>query len=102
MSYHELNYTVTAEELRLGDCYTDRKTTGTIRGIEGEVMLLDPVSFGIHCSGAHPILMPCNLPDAYQQTGLKVRFSGVVKEIFANESMTATPFVLESIERAPG
>ena len=100
MSNHALDYSVSREELELGDCYADRRTTRIMEQKEGEVVLLDPVNFGIHCSDACPILMPCNLPEAYQQTGLKILFGGMVKEMLPNEILTAPPFVITSLQRS--
>ncbi|MEO1763697.1 MAG: hypothetical protein AAFR83_17415, partial [Cyanobacteria bacterium J06629_18] len=37
---------------------------------------------------------PCNLPDEFKKEGLKIRFSGDVKEIYPNERWAATLFKL--------
>jgi hypothetical protein len=100
MSNHELNYSVSEDELLHNDCYSERKTIGKIEKKEGEVMLLDALSFGIHCGGTNPILLPCNLPEAFQQTGLKIMFSGSIKEVQLNELVAGQPFVLTHVERA--
>jgi len=100
MSNHELNYAVSNEVLLQGDCYKNRLTIRKIERHQGEVMQIDSMNTGIHCSGADPILFPCNLPEAFQQTGLKIIFSGFVKELSLNELMPGQPFVLTFIERA--
>jgi len=99
MSNHELNYSVSDVELLKGDCYSDRNSVGEIDRKEGEVMQIDPINVGIHYQGANPILLPCNLPEAFQQTGLKIIFSGHIKEVRLNELVPGQPFVLTHIER---
>ncbi|MCJ8282268.1 MAG: hypothetical protein MJK14_21140, partial [Rivularia sp. ALOHA_DT_140] len=37
---------------------------------------------------------PCNLPDKFKKEGLKIRFSGDVKEIYPNDRWAATLFKL--------
>jgi len=97
---HTLNYAVDDEALLRQDCYTDRNTIRNIECQEGEVIQIDTVNVGIHYGGPDPILLPCNLPEAYQQTGLKIVFSGFVKEIKLNELVPGQPFVLTHVERA--
>jgi hypothetical protein len=99
MSNHELNYSVSDEELLKGDYYNDRTSVGEIDSKEGEVMQIDPINMGIHYEGPNPILLPCNLPEAFQQTGLKIIFSGHIKEVKSNENVPGQPFVLTHIER---
>ena len=99
MSNHELNYSVSKEELVRNDCYSDRATIEKITDLEGEVMQADAISLGIHCEGEYPILLPCNLPEAYQQTGLKVRFSGCVKDVGSSELLAGQPFVLTQLQK---
>ncbi|GEM_PF-2109260 len=100
MSNHELNYAVPDEVLVQGDCYKDRPTVNKLERHEGEVMQIDAMNTGIHCGGDNPILFPCNLPEAFQQTGLKIIFSGLLKETTSNELMPGQPFVLTHIERS--
>lgn len=43
-------------------------------------------------------LSPCNLPEQFKQHGLKIIFSGEIKEIYPHERWAATPFKITDIQ----
>lgn len=98
MRNHESGHAA-ADTLLLNDCYPDRATTGKIERQEGEIIQLDPVNLGIQPNGSPSLLLPCNLPAAFQQSGLKIVFSGLLKEIKPTELFAGQPFVLTHLEK---
>lgn len=76
-----------------------RKTLYSLENTEGEIVMLDPVNFGIR-TGNETSLLPLNLPSAFQQSGIKIRFSGEAKETGLTELWAGQPFLLNKIERA--
>ncbi len=91
-------YVATAEELEQNNIYTDRKTVKRIENKEGEVYLIDNVNFGIRSQDKEAVpLLPCNLPQPLQRAGIKIIFSGLIKETGLAEFWAAQPFVLTSV-----
>jgi hypothetical protein len=76
-----------------------RKTVQTIQDEEGQIVKIDPVNFGIQTTADGNLLLPLNLPEDCQQEGLKVMFSGTVKEVNPNELMAGQPLVLTSLHK---
>jgi hypothetical protein len=76
-----------------------RKTVQTIQDEEGQVIKIDPVNFGIQSSADSTLLLPLNLPEDCQQEGLKIKFSGSVKEVNPNELMAGQPIVLTALHK---
>lgn len=77
---------------------SSRQTVGELHHAEGEIIELGPANYGIRTAG-HNALLPLNLPDDFQQEGLKIFFSGSMKEIGLNEFMAGQPIVLSEIVR---
>ena len=77
------------------DCYYPRKTIRTITEEGGAVLeidgkyLIDADSRGRY--------LPCSVPTAYQQVGLRVIFTGDKLEIFPNERLMGSPLRLQQI-----
>jgi hypothetical protein len=76
-----------------------RQTLQQLQNIEGEIVQLDPANFGIQTSSLNSVLLPFNLPDEFQKEGIKVSFSGNLKEISLNEFMAGHPFILTEIQK---
>ena len=94
MSNHDKKHSSHAEELKENDCYTDRKTVSAVNNKEGEIFLIDNVNFGIRYAGNSKPLLPCNLPATLQKEGIKIVFSGAVKEAMPTELWAGELFVL--------
>ena len=85
-------------ELKETDCLTDRKSINTLNLKEGEIFLIDQTNFGIRFIDSNEvILLPCNLPARFQKAGLKVVFSGALKETKMEEMWAGQPFVLTGL-----
>jgi len=97
MENDEKKYASKEGELKETDCHTDRKTVSNISNNAGEIFMIDNVNFGIRSSAAAQPLMPCNLPEKLQKPGIKIIFSGAVKETKLEELWAGQPFVLTSI-----
>lgn len=99
MSKQQKKYIATGEELKEKDCYTDRKNLNTLIKTEGEIFQIDNVNFGIRCNKENETsLLPCNLPQQLQEVGVKIVFSGIVKETRMEELWAGQPFVLTEVE----
>ena len=97
MSDQQKNVTA-AEEVNQNDCFTDRKDLSIFSDLEGEIFQMDNVNFGIRSMGENEAsLLPCNLPQRLQKAGLKIIFSGKVKETRLEELWAGQPFVLTAI-----
>ena len=79
--------------------WSDRKTLYTLGNKEGQVVELDPVNYGIRVAGVETVLFPVNLPSEFRHTGIKIRFSGQVKEIDLSELWAGQPVLLTEAEK---
>ena len=75
-----------------------RKTVQEMHDEEGVIVKLDATNFGIQSSAGSNVLLPVNLPQAFEQEGLKILFSGQVKEVNLNEMMAGQPLVLTEVQ----
>ena len=75
-----------------------RKTVQQLLRQEGKIVKLDPTNFGIQ-PAAGQLLFPVNLPAEFQQEGLKILFTGAVKEVGLNELFAGQPIVLTQVQR---
>lgn len=79
------------------DCYEDRNTIKIVGTRSATVIKAG--KFGIlDCQELGERYQTCELPD-WAIEGSIVRFSGVVKEVFENERLAGTPFLLNEINR---
>lgn len=78
--------------------YNSRKTVQTFQKQSGKIIKIDAVNFGIEDSSAAAVLMPVNLPVSFEKEGMKIIFSGMVKEINLNEMMAGQPIVLTYLQ----
>lgn len=74
-----------------------RKTLYSLENREGKIVSLDAVNFGIN-TGGDTVLFPVNLPAQLQKAGIKINFSGAVKEMDPTEFWAATPILLTRAE----
>jgi len=76
--------------------FDDRAVVTTIPDTEGVVAM----SVGVFIlKGDGFRYLPCNLPEALQKEGVKVKFSGNTRAIKPNERWAAQPFKLTHIEQ---
>ncbi|HEV8286654.1 MAG TPA: hypothetical protein VGQ09_20235 [Chitinophagaceae bacterium] len=75
-----------------------RKTLYSLEDKQGTVLALDNANFGINIGG-DTILLPLNLPVQLQEAGIKINFSGEVKETDAAELWAAPPILLTRAEK---
>ncbi len=81
------------------DCLTESKTIEIISDKEGTVFYIDNINLGIRVAADSMPLLPCNLPLSFQESDLKIKFSGAIKEIKPNELWAGQPFVLTAISK---
>ncbi|MBV6625952.1 MAG: hypothetical protein KI793_23975 [Rivularia sp. (in: Bacteria)] len=74
--------------------FDDRKTVGTVKNKVGTVRRIHDKLYIIISEDNRSRFAPCNLPDEFKREGLKIRFSGDIKEIYPNERWAATLFKL--------
>ena len=84
-------------EINLSDCYSDRKNTDTITNVAAEIQKIAQ-TYCIVLKQAHKRYVACNLPDSMQIENTSIIFSGYVKEIFPNERLVGTPFLLTKVK----
>jgi len=75
-----------------------RKTLYTLENQEGEVIALDNANFGIRTEGTYTVLFPVNLSPSLKKEGIKIKFSGQVKETDLTEFWAAQPVLLTKVE----
>lgn len=77
-----------------------RETVRDLENEEGVIVKLDNENHGIQTSReADGLLFPVNLPDAFHKDGLKVIFSGKLKQAGNAEFWAGQPMLLTSIEQ---
>ncbi len=74
--------------------FDDRKTVETVENKVGTVRRIHDELYIIISEDNRSRFAPCNLPDKLKKEGLKIRFSGDIKEIYPNERWAATLFKL--------
>ncbi len=79
------------------DCHGVRKTIHSIKDKEGEIMMIGG-NILISIPPGTKRYKICDVAEEIKVEGLKVRFSGVVLEIFPNERLMGTPMRLSSID----
>jgi len=75
-----------------------RKTLYSLEDKQGTVIALDNANFGISI-GDDTILLPLNMPAQLQEAGIKINFSGEVKETDPAELWAAAPVLLTRAEK---
>jgi hypothetical protein len=76
-----------------------RKTLYSLENSPGEVITLDAANYAIRIAGDDKIFLPLNLPASFRKEGMKINFSGMVKEIDPTEFWAAHPLILTKIEK---
>lgn len=84
-------------DINQADCYNDRKNTDTILNAQAEIQKIAQ-TYCIVVKEAHKRYVACNLPDTLQHENTPIIFSGYVKEIFPNERLVGTPFLLTEVK----
>lgn len=74
--------------------YDSRKTVETVENQVGTIKRIHDKLYIIVTEDNTGRFAPCNLADKFKQDGLKILFSGDVKEIYPNERWAATLFKL--------
>ncbi len=74
--------------------FDSRKTVGTVENKVGRIQRIHDKLYIIVTEDGSGRFAPCNLPNKFKKDGLKIRFSGEVKEIYPNERWAATLFKL--------
>ncbi|MDY6901103.1 MAG: hypothetical protein SWZ49_23930 [Cyanobacteriota bacterium] len=74
--------------------FDSRKTVDTVENQLGTVRRIHDKLYIIISEDNRSRFAPCNLPNEFKKEGLKIRFSGDVKEIYPNERWAATLFKL--------
>jgi len=81
------------------DCYKDRSTTEKISNVEGFITKKIGSFFISVDNDASKSYQPCNLSTEYEEEGMKILFSGKVKEIYPHERRAGSPFVISEIKK---
>ncbi|MGB3760400.1 MAG: hypothetical protein WBA07_29155 [Rivularia sp. (in: cyanobacteria)] len=74
--------------------FDSRKTVGTVEKKVGRIQRIHDKLYIIVTEDNSGRFAPCNLPNKFKQDGLKIQFSGDIKEIYPNERWAATLFKL--------
>ena len=82
--------------LNVSDCLPERKNTDTLSNQSGSILMVAE-HFVILSQNGESRYLACNLPETYKKEGEKVLFSLIVKEIYPNERLIATPAYLTEI-----
>ena len=82
-----------APQLKQDHPLASRKNLYSLENKNGTVIALDATNFGIHLEG-DTTLLPVNLPSSLQKAGIKINFSGAVKETDPAEFWAASPLLL--------
>lgn len=99
MTKSDGKFSASSNELEQQHPLTSRQTTDTLENQEGEVVAIDAANFGIQCKNAGTgLLLPLNLPAPLKKAGVKVVFSGSVKQTNPEELWAGKPVILTSIK----
>lgn len=82
------------------DCLPERKSEDTLSTQIGTIIEVAE-QFVILSQDGNSRFLACNLPDTYKKSGIKVTYSLIVKEIYPNERLIATPAFLTEISSKP-
>lgn len=74
--------------------WVQRKTIDTFKNKEGKIVELSPGNLGIAMVNDTTVLFPVNLAPNLRHAGIKIRFSGELKEIDATELWAGQPIFL--------
>ena len=83
--------------LSLTDCLHDRKNQDTLTNQQGSIIKVAELYIILSDDG-NSRYMACNLPETYKKEGEKVTCTLIVKEVFPNERLMATPALLTEIK----
>lgn len=83
--------------LSVSDCIPDRKNQEKLANQQGSIIKVSG-EYIILSQDGNSRFMPCNLPESYKRKGEKVIFTLIVKEVFPNERLIATPAFLTEIK----
>ena len=86
--------------LSLTDCLADRKNQETLTNQQGSIIQVAN-QYVILSQDGDSRYLACNLPATYKKEGEKVVFTLIVKEIYPNERLMATPAYLTEIISKP-
>lgn len=77
------------------DSYSDRKVVDKIVNQNGIILKIsDNYLIALDSLNSGTRYFPCNLADEFKLENETIKFSGKVKEIFPNERLMGTPFVI--------
>lgn len=98
MTNSNKKFAASSGELEQQHPLASRITTDTLENQEGEMVAIDAVNLGIQCKNdGVGLLLPLNLPVPLQKAGVKVIFSGLVKQTGPDEFWAAQPVILTAI-----
>ena len=86
--------------LSLTDCLNERKSQETLTNQKG-IIIQVAEQYVILSQDGNSRYLACNLPETYKKEGEKVVYSLIVKEIYPNERLIATPAYLAKIGSHP-
>ncbi len=86
--------------LSLTDCLADRKNQETLSNKQGRIIQVAD-QYVILSQDGDSRFLACNLPETCKKKGEKVVFTLIVKEIYPNERLIATPAYLTEISSKP-
>ena len=79
--------------------WNGRKTLYTLKNKEGQIVELNPGNLGIKVADDPTIFLPVNLSTEFRHAGMKIKFSGEVKEIDPTELWAGQPVFLTESEK---
>lgn len=74
--------------------FDSRKTVGTVENKVGRIQRIHDKLYIIVTEDNSGRFAPCNLPNKFKKDGLRIQFSGDIKETYPNERWAATLFKL--------
>jgi hypothetical protein len=74
--------------------FDSRKTVDTVKNQVGTVRRIHDKLYIIVTENGRGRFAPCNFPNEFKKDGLKIQFSGDIKEVYPNERWAATLFKL--------
>lgn len=86
--------------LSLSDCLADRKNQETLANQQGSIIKVAEQYVILSKDGVSRYLA-CNLPETYKKEGEKVIYTLIVKEVYPNERLIATPAYLTELSSKP-
>jgi hypothetical protein len=86
--------------LSVSDCLPDRKNQETLESQKGSIIKVAD-QYVILSQDGNSRYLACNLPEKYKKEGEKVVYTLIVKEVYPNERLIATPAYLTEISSKP-